>query len=232
MERRFITKNLMLIMLIILFLLYAFASTYMISYGFVHVAVVWNLFLSMLPLAFAFLARRSDTKGKSRASVAVFSLLWLVFFPNAPYMVTDFIHVLDQSSYYLVEASTGHVAYNLSIEAWMVLVHVAAGVFCGVIAGLFSLYIMHRLVLKRKGKLFSSLFVVICSLLSGLAIYIGRFLRFNTWDILRPVRLLQRLFSEMSWFALEFSLLMAGFILIVYLFFFLLCQMTGTTKNN
>ena len=232
MERNFITKHLMLVLLVVLFLLYSFLSTYMISYGYIHLAVVWNLFLSALPLVFAFLAQRSASKENSGAYVMVFSFLWFIFFPNAPYMITDFIHVSNQSSFYLVNTAAGTVSYNMSIGPWLSMIHVATGVLCGVILGLFSLYMMHNLLLKRRGKIFSSLAIGGTCLLSGFAIYIGRFLRLNSWDILRPLRLIGRIFSELSWFTLEYCLLMAGFIIIVYLLFFLLCRIIGTAKNE
>jgi uncharacterized membrane protein len=226
METRFSAEQRTGLAFVLLFVVYAYLSTYMVKYGFVHLAMVWNLILAALPVFFALLARKSAEKGGRRASVAVYSLLWLAFFPNAPYMVTDIIHISGRSMFYSVEEQSGTVAYQMSIEPWLVLAHVGVAVICGALFSLFSLHIMHGMLRRLKGFMFSGASVVIACLLGGFAIYIGRFLRFNSWDIFKPLTLLKELYSSMDLFMLQFSLLMAGFILFLYLLFYYLCGMT------
>jgi uncharacterized membrane protein len=56
--------------------------------------LVWNLVLAWVPLVLALAAYASASRGASAASVA-FGLLWLLFFPNPPYLLTDFIHLRE-----------------------------------------------------------------------------------------------------------------------------------------
>lgn len=55
--------------------------------------LLWNLLLAAFPLLFAFLAARNAGKGNRRGRVIAWGALWLLFFPNAPYIITDFVHL-------------------------------------------------------------------------------------------------------------------------------------------
>lgn len=194
---------------------------YLAAKNFVHVVMIWNLFLAALPLLFAWLVRREVLSGRSGKAhgikVAVWSLLWLFFFPNAPYLVTDLIHTSRNT--YFIRGASGTV-YVQDFSIWLSLAHIAAGVFLGTAIGLFSLYLIHRLLLQWRGRLFSTAVVGIVCLLSGYAVYLGRFLRLNSWDLLRPGVLFSRILENLSPFCLWFSLLFAGYLLFLYAIFY------------
>jgi len=78
------------------------------------------------------------------------------------------------------------------------------------------MYIIHKVILKDMGKLAAYITVGISCLLSGYAIYIGRFLRFNSWDILHPINLLCILYKNIGWNAFKFSLLFAAYVVVIY----------------
>lgn len=129
----------------------------------------WNLFLAWLPLVFA-LAAYNAHKRRSRLSwmvVAGCAMIWLLFFPNAPYLLTDIAHL--QSSY--------------GVPLWYDLIMVVGFAWTGLFLGLVSLYLMQALVRQAAGGLASWLFALGVSALSGFGIYLGRFLRWNSWDI-------------------------------------------------
>jgi uncharacterized membrane protein len=139
--------------------------------------LVWNLFLAWMPLLFAtaaFITRR-------KVSGAVgFGLLWLLFLPNAPYILTDLIHLQWVSG----------------VPIWYDLSMFLAFAFTGLLLGLTSLHLMHTVVEERSGRLVGWLFVVAAMGLSGFGIYLGRFMRWNSWDvIINPLSLAQDLFS-------------------------------------
>ena len=100
-------------------------------------------------------------------------LLWLLFFPNAPYMLTDFIHVGESPSVPL-----WYDALMLSSFAWTAL-----------LLGFASLYLVQMVVRSSLGAAWSWVVVVLSLALASFGVYLGRFVRFNSWDaLLRPRR--------------------------------------------
>lgn len=132
--------------------------------------LVWNLFLAWLPLAFA-IAAFARARRRVDLLVVVLLLLWLLFFPNAPYVLTDFIHLSERSS-----APLWYDALMLSAFAWTSL-----------LLGFASLYLVQMIVRQVAGLAWSWLVVVAALALGSFGVYLGRFMRFNSWDaLLRP----------------------------------------------
>ena len=131
--------------------------------------LLWNLFLAWLPFLFAWAAYRKPV-------TAVFNgPLWLLFFPNAPYLVTDFIHLHQFDA----------------VPIWYDAIMLFTFALTGLLLGFLSLYMMQSLVARRLGSIMSWLFVVAAVGMSGYGVYIGRFLRWNSWDVFRqPATLL------------------------------------------
>jgi uncharacterized membrane protein len=134
--------------------------------------LAWNLFLAWLPLIFALLA--SEKYQHASASNWHFVSLagaWLLFFPNAPYIFTDLIHLT--ASFY--------------VHFWVDLTLILLCAFTGLVLGFVSLYLMQSVVARLFGRPASWLFITAVAALSGFGIYLGRFLRFNSWDVVfRP----------------------------------------------
>jgi uncharacterized membrane protein len=134
--------------------------------------LIWNLVLAWVPLVLALAAYASARRGASGASVA-FGVVWLLFFPNAPYLLTDFIHLGETPT-----APLWYDALMLASFAWT-----------GLVLGYASLYLMQMIWRRAVGTL-SWLGVVAALALASFGVYVGRFLRFNSWDALvRPRRL-------------------------------------------
>jgi uncharacterized membrane protein len=148
-----------------------------------HVAfpfLAWNLFLAGLPFAFALFAsllHETARPGPLRAlAIAPLLVLWLLFFPNAPYMVTDLAHMPRTVA---------------SAPRWFDSVLLGAFVGTGVTSGFASLLLVHGLVARRLGRVAAWSAITLGSLLGGFGIYLGRFTRLNSWDVLsRPGHLL------------------------------------------
>ncbi len=145
--------------------------TQKLRYGF----LIWNLFLAWLPLIFALLARELYQSGDRRKWLfASLAGAWLLFFPNAPYIFTDFIHLL----------------YGSFQHFWVDLTLILLTALTGLVLGFVSLYLMQSVVTRMLGRAVSWLFIAGVAGLSGFGIYLGRFLRFNSWDvILQPMKL-------------------------------------------
>jgi uncharacterized membrane protein len=128
----------------------------------------WNLLLAWVPYACALWAAAAhERRPREWWPLVLPGALWLVFFPNAPYIVTDFIHL---------ERMNGPWWYNLGTLAS------CAG--AGLLLALFSLRALQRLVVAFLGWLAGWLFVGVAAVLCGLGIYVGRVLRWNSWDLL------------------------------------------------
>lgn len=129
----------------------------------------WNLLLSWLPLLFAWLlvARLKNHRWLNWPSIA-FTLLWLGFLPNSFYLASDLIHVQYSSSVTLLFDIVMLLSFTIS----------------GLMLGYLSLYMVHVQLLKRLAADTAHTIIAGVLLLCGFAIYIGRYLRWNTWDVL------------------------------------------------
>jgi uncharacterized membrane protein len=135
-----------------------------------YVFLWWNLFLAWVPYGIAgTLEAMEDRKGQPLAAVAPIYVAWLLFFPNAPYILTDFIHL---------DALTG------AVPLWYDALLVGSFGVSGLAFGLKSLHLVHRSVGRRFGAAFGWAMVAAVGLLSGFGVYLGRFPRWNSWDIL------------------------------------------------
>jgi len=183
------------------------------DYGF----LIWNLFLAWIPLVFALQACRQFCRcSKLGWDFAAWTGAWLVFFPNAPYILTDIIH--------LTQRYRG--------QFWVDLVLILSCALTGLVLGFISLFLMQGVVARLWGRVASWLFVALVAGLSSIGIYLGRFLRFNSWDVLmRPVKLSKGIFtwatdpvSHSTNYA--FPMLFAVFLFVGYLMLYALTHLS------
>ncbi len=131
--------------------------------------LIWNLFLAWLPLIFAVrLVSVLRRKLWSSWEAMGLSLLWLVFLPNSFYMISDFIHLQDVQRVDLI--------YDT--------VMLTSFIYTGVTLGFSSLYLVHLQLRRRLSRVSAFLWIVFTLLVSCVAVYVGRDLRWNSWDIL------------------------------------------------
>ena len=131
--------------------------------------LVWNLFLAWIPFIISYFTYTITLKRKQIFLVIpVAAFFWLIFFPNAPYILTDFQHLANQ----------WHdlpVWYDVMMLIWFA--------FTGLLLGMVSLFLMQDVVRREFGRWVGWGFVAMVAALSSLGIYVGRFLRWNSWDI-------------------------------------------------
>jgi uncharacterized membrane protein len=136
-----------------------------------NVGLVWNLFLAWVPLGLSLLLYDRHVRRAGLATLAGLGLLWLLFFPNAPYILTDFKHLAG---------STGE-------KFWYDGVLIATAAATGLLLGFVSLYLLHAIVRRGVGVRYSWLFVIAVLGLGSFGVYLGRALRWNSWDVfVRP----------------------------------------------
>ena len=130
--------------------------------------LVWNLVLAWIPLLLSLGVYDAYRRGRSLLWVAPMIVLWLLFLPNAPYIVTDFVHLSASS-----RAPLWFDGVELSAFAWT-----------GMLLGFVSLYLVHAVLRDRYGAPFGWSAVLFVLALSGVGVYLGRVKRWNSWDLL------------------------------------------------
>ncbi len=129
-----------------------------------HLYLVWNLFLAWVPLGFALLARRFQ---RAPALLLSCSLGWLLFFPNAPYLITDLVHLHARPP----------------VPLWADILLLQLFIWLALLLGFASLFEMQALVKNFLGWRASWGFALTALALAGFGVYLGRFARWNSWDV-------------------------------------------------
>ncbi|MXN90219.1 DUF1361 domain-containing protein [Flavobacterium sp. Sd200] len=143
--------------------------------------LIWNLFLAYTPLALTYFLIFKRTLIKKWYFYPAF-ICWLLVLPNAPYIITDFIHLYKDSA----------------IPVWFDILLIASFTLCGLLFGLASMKNMHRMLSIKFNNNIANVVLGISSLLSGFGIYLGRFLRYNSWDVLhKPLALTADIFNSL-----------------------------------
>ena len=145
--------------------------------------LLWNLFLAWIPLLLALGIYDRYRHGARTLVLAPAVALWLLFLPNAPYIVTDFIHL----------------APTPPAPLWLDGAILSAFAWTGILLGFVSLYLVHAVVRHRFGPRSGWTMVLGALALTSAGVYAGRFLRWNSWDLLvRPGQRLAQVAPHLS----------------------------------
>ena len=130
--------------------------------------LLWNWILALLPLGFSFalIISLEQRRWLSWQNLSL-SFLWLIFLPNSFYLASDLIH--------LREATAANVLFDVVL--------LLSFSFNGFITGMLSLYMVHRELYRRFWASQVHALIAGVLLISSFAIYLGRNLRWNTWDV-------------------------------------------------
>jgi uncharacterized membrane protein len=146
-------------------------------------SLVWNLFLAWIPFGLAIVVYDGFRRGAGRAQLWSAGILWLLFFPNAPYIVTDLKYLQEWTG----------------APIWFDVVLVCAAAWCGLLLGFMSLYLMQAVVRRTVGAVNAWLFVLAVLTVSSFGIYLGRFQRWNSWDVFtQPERLAVNIWTQLT----------------------------------
>lgn len=131
--------------------------------------LLWNLALAWVPYGIALFVDATERRGRLRAGVYGAALAgWLLFLPNAPYILTDLVHL----------------GARPDIPLWYDLVLLLLSGWTGLLLGFASLRMVERSLCRRFGVGTARAGVVAALVLSGFGVYLGRFLRWNSWDVI------------------------------------------------
>ncbi|HAY88888.1 MAG TPA: DUF1361 domain-containing protein [Bacteroidetes bacterium] len=138
----------------------------------------WNLFWAFIPWALSSLLVVYPKLQEKKLAVIAMLGTWLLFFPNAPYILTDLFHLK-------------HV---VSMPMWFDLLLILPFAWVGLLFGFMSLWdiekILKRYLMKSRLKellryrLSIPIFSSVLLFIGSFGIYLGRYLRWNSWDII------------------------------------------------
>lgn len=175
--------------------------------------MVLNVFLAYLPIEFSFWMQHFA----DRRSLAFWALLvlWLVFYPNTPYVMTDLFHL----SWLHPHTSTTGILRS-DPKMWLAFALMVLSAFSCAIFGTVEITRISRLLEKMltpKITGFHLIWIALFSFLAGVGIYIGRFLRLHSiYLFITPSWFFKQLLSIWSWPMLEFVLIMTLLQLLIY----------------
>ena len=156
----FIALSMMLSVVLLLFRI-------KINHSFYYLFLVWNLFLAFIPFGITIYLKSKQKVTKARMFIGF--IVWLLFLPNAPYIITDLLHF---------KRSTPHFW-------WLDILMVTSFALNGLLLFYLTLLDMETLLRKQINSTKIRLLLFFIFFLTGFGMYLGRFLRFNSWDILQ-----------------------------------------------
>jgi uncharacterized membrane protein len=167
-------------------------------YGF----LLWNLFLAAVPLVISNLLYRFNLQFGLRFCLLL--SLWLLFLPNAPYIITDMVHLVHRPP----------------VPFWYDMLLVLLSAFNGLLFGFASLSQIEDLLRKQMLKRYIELFRIAVIMAMSYGVYLGRYLRFNSWDaFIDPLTLAKQMIRSLDYGTVGFTLTFSFVTYILYKFF-------------
>lgn len=157
----------------ILFSLMLLTIRIKVSNSFFYLFLVWNLFLAIVPYAITIYLQ--CTTKINKLQLVFWFTVWLLFLPNAPYIITDLIHLRINSGFYI----------------WLDVLLVSSFACNGILLFYLSVLDMKELILNYLSATKVNYLLGFIFFLSSFGVYLGRFLRYNSWELLsNPKQLL------------------------------------------
>lgn len=168
--------------------------------------LIWNLFLAIIPYYLSSSIYTNFFTSGKKIQNSIYVLIWLLFIPNTFYILTDFTHL----------------HYHNKLQFGLDMLILSSFSFAGFYLGLLSLHHIHHLTNAKYGTKKGNLFVFFISFLSAFGIYLGRVLRFNSWDIIsNPSELAyQSIYALYNIETIIYTLQLGIIILISYIIFY------------
>jgi uncharacterized membrane protein len=187
------------------------------DWGFIFLA--WNLFLAWVPLLFIKWVWEQEVRRQAPFGLLmVYLLVWLLFFPNAPYIITDLKHL---------RAVPEHMIWY---DALMIFTFSVAGF----LTGLYSIRIVHRIITLRWNERLAWTSVAMAMLMSGFGVFLGRYGRWNSWDIItQPGALARGIFASLrDPLAIKHTLTFSFVLMLLYFAFHIFAELKQNERTH
>jgi uncharacterized membrane protein len=130
--------------------------------------ILWNIFLAIIPFIISSILLNTNNKRILNKTIFfIVGIIWLLFIPNAPYIITDLIHIGEVRAVPVLYDS-----FLLFSSAWV-----------GLLLGMYSINHIEKILDTKYTKKISILIMALIVLFISFGMYLGRFLRFNSWDV-------------------------------------------------
>jgi uncharacterized membrane protein len=139
-----------------------------VSHRMSYAFLAWNLLLAYVPLMIANWLNRHEVLMRNKFTLMLSVFAWLLFMPNSFYILTDLFHL---------RTADGN-------RSWFDLTLLLSFAWNGILFGIISIWKMEMLLKRTKGRFASAVLIFGVMWLNAFGVYIGRFLRFNSWDII------------------------------------------------
>lgn len=216
-------KNKLSIKFIVLFILYVFWIKFFTSGG--KSFMIWNIFLAFIPYFISCYIYNvhfnNKNSNKKSSKELIMGMIWILFYPNAPYMITDLMHLTGERFYIYINNGRDLI-FNMDINMWNNFFTLIVGTVLGLYLGIISLRKIHYILEDKVGRVGAFLWIIVINYLSGFAIFLGRFSRYNSWDlIIHPYKILKIMREELNINAVIFTVLFGTLSFIIYYFYYI-----------
>ncbi|NOX47952.1 MAG: DUF1361 domain-containing protein [Chlorobi bacterium] len=153
--------------------------------------LIWNLFLAYIPYWLTKPLLKTMREKNRKISVGLLFMAWMAFLPNAPYILTDLFHLRPRPE----------------APIWFDLILILTFAMNGLVLWFASVIRLHNFIEIRYGIMKGKIFISSTIILSSIGIYLGRYGRWNSWDLISNtqglfVDILHRLTHPLSFPAL------------------------------
>ncbi|MDB5295037.1 MAG: hypothetical protein JWO31_1020 [Phycisphaerales bacterium] len=155
-----------------------------------HLSLVWDVFLAWVPVPLALLAYRQARRARPPRAITLAALAgWLLFFPNSPYLVTEFIHLHPDHL-----PSPRHIPHDLrwafpdvfppaESPGWYELLLMTAVAAAGLAVTVASFRLAQRTIARLYSPRAAAAATPLLLVLTAFGVALGRFARLNSWDV-------------------------------------------------
>lgn len=200
---------------------------YLIIGDFLHFFLIWNMILAVIPFIIAKIIHQSLSQKKWVKIVLL--VFWLLFLPNAFYMITDLIY-LSNHVYIYQEHLYAAIIYFDDFIPWLALFHIFLGVIISLIWGFHAISIVEAIGMKVFNKKHLNGLLIVILFISSIGIYIGRFFRYNSWNLFSVVNIIKDLIASFSFNMVFFILGYTLVLLFLYLISKVIRNLNVTTN--
>ena len=165
-------KTLSLVTVALSFSIIALMVRIKLNKSFFYLFLVWNVFLAIIPYTITMYL--SSTRKLSKLKLGFWFVVWLAFLPNAPYIVTDLIHLRSSNDLML----------------WLDVIVLISFAITGLLLFFLTVRDMQLLVASKFEKIPIKVLTFFILGLCGFGVYLGRFLRYNSWEIISNPKIL------------------------------------------
>jgi len=146
------------------------------------VFLVWNIVLALVPYLISTALTLYHDRIKSSWWIILPFSVWLCFFPNAPYILTDLFHLKNRGD----------------VPFWYDLALILFFAWNGLMLGYASLLDIQTIFASRFNAWAGWIIAITSLVLAGFGIYLGRYLRWNSWDVVSaPEDLMQDIIARL-----------------------------------